>query len=191
MALTTGSKALWSDVNNIYTRVNSEKSRWGRNVATTGSAAGSKILEAHGKGLRDALVDLTTNVSFLTSFKTTMNNTAAITQGTKITVPTLNTMREVLNAIKDVCGYTTGTHFGTYGTGYNSNATGCTNVRNDYNWGWAFFSGGDFGHRSSRSFTFQTGKTVNNFCANCSSGFYSCSPFCTAGFCSSYANVTI
>lgn len=191
MALSQGNTALWSDVNGIYLRTQSENSRWGRSNTTTAGAQGSTIMTAHGKGLRDALVDLTTNVSFLTSFKTTMTNTAAITQGNPIAVPTLTTMKTVLNAIRTICGYATGTHFGTYGTGFSANRTGNTSVRNDYNWGWAFFSGGDFGHRSSRSFTFQTGNTVNNFCANCSSGYYSCSPFCTAGFCTSYFNVAL
>lgn len=191
MALSQGNKALWSDVTNIYQRTKSENTRWGRNNTTTNAAVGDKILTAHGKGLRDSLIDLTTNISFLTNFKTTMTGTAAINQGDLIAVPTLNTMKTVLNAIRTICGYRTGSACNTFGTGHNSNATGCTNVRNDYNWGWSFFSGGDFGHRSSRSFTFVTGKTVNNFCANCSSGFYSCNPFCTAGFCTSYFNVAI
>ena len=193
MALASGNTATWADVTGIYQRVASEKSRWGNSTAITQGGQNSTIMTAHGQSLRTALINIiSANTTFLSSFQSAMNGTAAITQGSPISVPTLNTMKTTLNGMRTVFGYVgTGTHFGTYGTGHNSNATSKGHTDSGDGSVWSFFNGGCFGHSGDQVFSFTVNKTTNNYCANCSSGYYSCNPYCTAGYCASYFNAAL
>ena len=111
MALAAGNTATWSDVSGIYSRVVSERNRWGRSTSVSGSGAGSTIMTAHGQSLRNAMVDLVNNISYLSGFKSSVTGTANITQGSLISVPTLTTLRSALNGMRTVFGYIgTGAH---------------------------------------------------------------------------------
>lgn len=192
MALAAGNTATWADVSGIYQRVVSERNRWGRSDTVTQGGQGSTILTAHGQTLRTAMVNLVNNISYLSSFKSSVTGTANITQGNPITVPTLTTLRTALNGMRTVFGYIgTGVHFGTYGTGFSANATSKGHTDSGDGSVWSFYSGGCFGHSGDNVFSFRVNNTTNNYCANCSSGYYNCSPYCTAGYCSSYFNAAL
>ena len=193
MALSAGSAATWSDVSNIYNRVISERGRWGRSTGVTAGAQGATISYQHGRTLRDAMVDLSNNVSFLTGFASSVNGTGNINAGDKISVGTLTTLRNVLNGMRTTFGYSgnVGVSYGTYGTGFSANSRHCSYRHSDSNV-FGFTSGGDFGHSADYGFWNNTVFDVNNYCAFCASGFFpGCSPFCTGGFCTSYFSPTI
>lgn len=192
MALAAGNTATWSDVSGIYSRVVSERNRWGRSTSVSGGGAGSTIMTAHGQSLRNAMVDLVNNISYLSGFRSSVTGTANITQGALISVPTLTTLRSALNGMRTVFGYIgTGAHFGTYGTGFSGFQTSFGDSDTGDNSVWSFFTGGCFGHSGDYVFSFTVRNDVNNYCANCSSGYYNCSPYCTAGYCSSYFNAAL
>ena len=187
MALSAGSLAQWSDLNNLYRRVNSEKTRWGRSTTVTAGAQDTKIMTAHGQSLRTAMVDLVNNISYLSTFKAAVTSTAAIAQGNPINVATLNTLKSAVNGMRTAFGYATGAHNGTVSTGFSSFKTSDTKTWSGYTSYWSFFDGGCFGASSTDGFTFKTTNTTHNpNCVNCTSGYYNCNPFCTAGFCTSY-----
>lgn len=187
MAISGGNIAYWSEVKGIYDRAGSERSRWGRGTTVTGSSAGATINFGQGFSWRNALVDLTANVSFLNGFFSTVAGTANISSGSSLSAGTPSTLRNVLNNMRSVFGYSgnVGVSYGTYGTGFSANRTHCDYAHND-NSVFGFTSGGDFGHSADYGFRNGTIYDTNNYCAFCASGFFpGCSPFCTGGFCTS------
>jgi hypothetical protein len=79
MALSTGNSALWSDIQALYTRLNTERTRFSFTNVTVPSNPGTMV-PANLKDLNDKVNEMSSN-SFLTSVAVT-----------NVTVPTTGTL---------------------------------------------------------------------------------------------------
>ena len=210
MALSDYEKMNWSDVNNLFRRIVSERGRWNGVVgstptkpklngsevtlannpgASTFNGQGKKFLATDIASWRQTLLDLANARSELSAYingsKRTSIGLAAETTG----VRTLTQLKEVVNNMRTTFGYSNTTEKGTVVTGFSSHKTSQSYWDYGYSEVWAFASAeiGCFGHSGAKSFGFTVNNTAHNpNCVNCTSGFTSNSSNFAAGFCSSY-----
>lgn len=202
MAFTQGSLVTWSDMNNIFIRVKSEQSKWGQTQSSlsANAAQGKRPMASDVNTLRSALITLSGN-SFLSSFLSNAqaSSSTAKSPGDKLmasgntgrtSTNVIENLRANLNAIRGICGAYVNSCFGSQVTTYskhssfNSSHTNTdSNGSGFYFYGaWTFYNYGNGNFRHTVSYNNHSATAFTNFC----SAFWTCSPFCKAGFCTSY-----
>ena len=114
MAISTGSSASWADINAMYLRLRSEQSRWGRTQTSISGGQGTTVSATQGSAIRDGMVDLVNNISFLSAYKAAVTGTATITTGTPLTPLTPSTLATQLDNMKTTFGFVMGSGNGTF-----------------------------------------------------------------------------
>lgn len=196
MALSTGNTATWADVNNLYRRIVSERSRWNYTTAPAPvqGAAGNSMTAANINTLRTSLLNLVNNISFLSDFRSAVSATTAVSQGTVITPAMINALKTPINGMKDkvITNSSWSSGFGTFSAGNSAKTTSQTFWNSGWSSVWDFGSGGGFfGHSGDKSFGFTIKNTSHNPCSNNCSAFFTCGPHFVAGFCSNFYHDTI
>lgn len=103
MALSKGNKLTWTDINNLYNSVNTQRNRFGLSsvsaTSSSGNSAGSKVTNGVISGLKQAIEDMRA-----TDAGSNANTGVTVpARGTLVYPATLNTMQNVVNNLASVC----------------------------------------------------------------------------------------
>ena len=186
MAMSQGNSITWSDIRNLFDRVNAERNRWGKTTITPstyiGKAAGEKTINAETPNKLKTLIQEMASISFLSSIAST-SNISTVEPGQLIKTNPLTGLSEIVSNIENTnIRLSTGTSnrfssFGfcsTFGTGFSPVFAGT------FGTGFSPVFAGTFGSGCSKTFL-----TNTLFCFGSSFGFAGYSrayEFCASGF---------
>lgn len=113
MALSTGNKALWSDIRALYDRTNAQRKRWGYSTATISKPG---TIQASTMNDLKSKIQAMTGTSFLSSAASTADVSSAAV-GSKISASIPTGLSSVLSKVESTCGFCGGFNTSGYATG--------------------------------------------------------------------------
>ena len=167
MALSTGNKVLWSDISSLFTRLNTQRTKFGYSTVTQSSLQNSLAKPAVISDLKSYIQGMTSN-TFAATAASRYSEITVPTTATLLKPQSLNTVSSILTDLENTCVHNSSFYSGGFFTSFDASFSFNSGFNGGFNNSFGFNSGFNSGFSSScdyhnPSFTFM--------------GFESCSPY--------------